>query len=44
MSIPPGPDRYLSELLLIEPPALPAPKKEHTDPTYISKAIQFLGE
>ena len=43
-SIPPGPDRYLSELLLMEPPALPAPKKEHTDPTYISKAIQFLGE
>jgi len=34
--------RYLSELLLMEPPALPAPKKEHTDPTYISKAIQWF--
>lgn len=43
-SISPDPDRYLAELLLMEPPALPAPKKEHMDPTYISKAIQILGE
>mmetsp|Transcript_82569 Transcript_82569/g.130556 ORF Transcript_82569/g.130556 Transcript_82569/m.130556 type:complete len:714 (-) Transcript_82569:49-2190(-) len=34
--------RYLAELLLMEPPALPAPKKEHMDPTYISKAIQWF--
>eukprot|EP00438_Fugacium_kawagutii_P008396 Skav234442 [mRNA] locus=scaffold1647:25332:28722:+ [translate_table: standard] len=33
--------RYLAELLLLEPPALPAPKKER-DPTYMAKAIQWF--